>query len=470
MFDNSVMEEVKQLKENSKIIQMPEYINWIIYDKKTGDPVRAYPPKLAKEIMKEVTMIRCNELMQGGRFDTKKGCWRLDGFSEYIDKYITNKMDNHGVWRKSELNDTRTFLMTQILDEDMEESPFYNSDPALANFTNGTYNILTGELKKHDPLDYIGQTHNYAIDPENMKFPVATVSWLEAITNDKESAQYLTEMIGYCFYRSYEPFQALTILKGGGGNGKSFFINHLMDIIGEQNTSNASLVDLADGQNRFSKAMLFQKEVNAFADIDASFLKSTSIIKALTGNDKIYAEYKGRDPFMFKNFAKLIFSANALPPFNDFTDGFKRRLNVVEFPLKVDDEFKSKHNSEAIKKEIPDFALYCMDQFRVAFERGYFTESERMKQAKDKWLKDSNHISRFVDEYCVVNLKEDDGDSSKSVYEKYKDYCFDESVKALSQPNFTKELESMGIYKKQIRANGLRIRRYIHLRLKTNEN
>ena len=465
MFDNAVLEEIKKLKkENEKVVNISDYPSWI-YVYRNEKKVKV--PELARTIMKEVPMIRCAELMQGGRFDKIKGFWRMEDLSDYMDKYITNKLDKEKLWNTKYLNNTKTFLMSQIFNENLFESPFHNSKPELVNFNNGTYNILTGEMKKHNPLDYIGQTHNYGISPDKMKFPVKTIQWLEEMTADKESAQYLFELIGYCFYRSYEPFQNFTILQGGGGNGKSTFINHLTDIIGERNVSNASLADIADGNNRFAKSMLFQKEVNAFADIDSSFLKSTSIIKALTGWDKIFAEYKGRDPFMFKNFAKLIFSANKLPAFNDFTEGFKRRVNIVEFPHKLDDEFKKKYDLSAIKAEIPDFTLFCMNEFKKAYERGYMTESESMKQAKDKWLKESNHVERFIDEYCDIDKTSEEGVSSRLVYEKYKDYCFDESVKALSQPNFTKELESMGIFRKQSRIDGIKARRYIHLSLKT---
>ena len=45
----------------------------------------------------------------------------------------------------------------------------------------------------------------------------------------------------------------------------------------------------------------------------------------------------------------------------------------------------------------------------------------------------------------------------------YENFCFKESIMKLSQPKFTKQLEKMGIYKKNPRIDGLRIKRYIHL-------
>ncbi|MCG3561878.1 phage/plasmid primase, P4 family, partial [Klebsiella pneumoniae] len=229
----------------------------------------------------------------------------------------------------------------------MKENPFNRSKPYLANFKNGTYNIKTGELKPHDIKDYILQSQEYAIDPDDRTYPIKTVTWLNDLTGDKESVLYLMEIIGYCFYRSYAPFQCITILQGSGENGKSTFLNILTKILGQNNVSNMTLQDLGNKQNRFASSNLYQKLANLFADIDAEFIKSTGLLKALTGGDRLSAEQKGKDAFMFINFAKLIFSANELPPFSDFTVGFNRRLYVVPFDCVIDEAFKQKHDLKA---------------------------------------------------------------------------------------------------------------------------
>jgi len=89
-----------------------------------------------------------------------------------------------------------------------------------------------------------------------------------------------------------------------------------------------------------------------------------------------------------------------------------------------------------------------------------------MKQAKDKWLKESNHILRFIEECCELDMKSKEGDSSKLIYEKYCNFCFRENLREFSQPKFTKQLEKMNIYKNNARQNGNRVWRYIHLKIK----
>lgn len=101
--------------------------------------------------------------------------------------------------------------------------------------------------------------------------------------------------------------------------------------------------------------------------------------------------------------------------------------------------------------------------FKYALDRKELTVSVKMQEVKDKWLKDANHVLRFIEEECYIDKTKKSGGSSRTTYEMYENFCFKESIKKLSQPKFTKQLEKMGIYKKNTRENGSRIWRYIHL-------
>lgn len=460
------MSEIVDLQKLQK--QKQEEANdlpkWIYFDDKGNMKVNA--SELGYEIMREIPMIRSNELSQGARFDKKTGSWRMDSLSDFLDGYITKKLESHAKWSQQKLSETKKFIFIKIFDSKMKDNPFNHSKPYLTNFKNGTYNIKTGEMKPHDTRDYILQSHNYSIELATTKLPAKTIEWLNDLTGDNDSAKHLIESIGYCFYRSYEPFQTITILQGTGENGKSTFLNILNKVLSSDNVSNMTLQDLGNKQNRFASANLFQKEANLFADVDSEFLKSTGLLKALTGGDRLSAEFKGKDHFMFVNFAKLIFSANELPAFNDFTRGFERRLYVIPFDCVIDETFKDKHDLKAIEAEIPLFAVYCMNVFRLALERGELTVSEKMKQAKEKWLKESNHVLRFIEEKCDIDLTSSEGDSSKMIYEEYQKFCYQESLRELSQPKFTKQLEKMGIIKVKQSIKGTRMWRYKHLKIK----
>lgn len=428
---------------------------------------------LGYEIMKEVPMIRADCLPLGARYDRETGTWHVGDLSDFLEGYITKKLEAVGKWSVQKMGEVKKFIMIKTFNPHMASNPFDRSNPMLINFKNGTFNLVKRTLQPHNQSDLILQSHDYVLptSQETPTEPKETGDWLTTLTgNDPFATTFLFELIGYCFYRSYEPFQLIAILQGSGGNGKSTFLNYLKRVLGVENVSNVTLQDLGSKNNRFASSQLYRKEANIFADVDSSFLKSTGLLKSLTGGDRMFAEFKGQDPFMFENFAKLIFSANELPPFADFSEGFERRLYVVPFPVKIDQQFEAKYSLADIDAEIPQTIAYALYLFSQAMKRHSLTESDPMKKAKGEWLKDSNSVVRFVDDCCKVDKeKGHTGDSSQYLYMKYEEYCTNEGSKPLSQPKFTKRLAAMGIYKDNPRVNGQRTKRYIRLFYKGNQ-
>ena len=452
-------EDAKKLASN--VVQMkknePE---WIFYDENGNRKVSA--TKLGQEIIKENPMLRLDTLSQGARFDKAAGTWRLDKLSEFLDTIITEKLESVGKWSQGKLSEVKHYVLIKVYHPEMIESPFEHADPNLITFANGTYNLVTDTLQPHRPEDYILQNHPYDLKMKSGK-DLKTVDWLAHLTGDPISANFLMEFIGYCFYHRYSPFQALIILQGTGQNGKTTFIEFVKQILGKRNVSNVALQDLANKDNRFTGSQLYQKEANMFADLDDSFLKTTGQLKALTGDDTTFAEFKGKDGFSFMNFAKLIFSANKLPKFSDFTSGFIRRLYVVPFPKKIDNNFKKEFDLNQIYDEIPAFSYQCLRAFKRAIDRDSLSKSPSMIAAKEQWLKDSDNIARFIEDRCRIELDTNGGDSSRNIYKAYQDYCWEENIKPFSQPEFTRRLEAQGIPRKKVQFNNTRISRYLHL-------
>ena len=83
----------------------------------------------------------------------------------------------------------------------------------------------------------------------------------------------------------------------------------------------------------FKRADLFGKLVNMFADLDSRALKSSSYFKAIVSGDAMDAERKHRDPFYFRPFARLVYSANEIPQSNDKSFAYYRRWCIYNFLL-----------------------------------------------------------------------------------------------------------------------------------------
>ena len=69
-------------------------------------------------------------------------------------------------------------------------------------------------------------------------------------------------------------------------------------------------------ENRFRAATLYGKLANIAGDLDAKWLDSTALFKAITGGDTIMGEHKFGAAFDFTPWALPIFSANKADEFN----------------------------------------------------------------------------------------------------------------------------------------------------------
>lgn len=415
-------------------------LNGLWYTINENGKVRVDVAKLGEKIIESNPMLRCPSL-EYGMFYTKAGVWtRRATLKSYIEKLVQTELNGISAWSQNMANATRNYIWSAIYDETLFSNPLDTSDPFLVSFDNGTYDIRSDTLREHRKEDFIGILHPYALDTSG-KTAQATNAWLADLT-DPETTLYLKQLIGYCFYRGHDIANEFTVFTASGGNGKSTVTNLIKNILGAENVSAIPLEKLATSNDRFSSSTLYQKSANLMADVSSDFIQSTSLIKSLTGGDVLSAEFKGKDSFQFINHAKLIFSANNLPAFNDHSEGFRRRLRVVHFSKTIDEEFKARHDLKRIYEEIPYFAYECIRAFAEVMDQTETFESSSMKDAKDRWVSDNYHVKRFVEERLKV--EENSSVKCSDVYGHYEMFCLEENLKALSATRFKHQMTDLG--------------------------
>lgn len=245
-------------------------------------------------------------------------------------------------------------------------------------------------------------------------------------------------------------FEKAVILEGSGSNGKSKFIELYERFIGTENISNVPLQDLE--HNRFKLAQLYGKLANTFADIPASALEKASVFKTVVSGDRTSAEFKGRDSFDFKPFARLVFSANEMPRSSDLTFGFFRRLIIIPFPNKFgeggqqsDPNIMNKLTTEEELSGLLNLALLGLQRLEA---NGAFTENETTKEAIKRYRIEIDNVATFIEECCTI--KEAASVERTGIYKKYTAWCIESGYKALGKSKFFSRLENtvtVSIYK-----------------------
>lgn len=287
--------------------------------------------------------------------------------------------------------------------------------------------------------------------------------YVSDLFDNQEDEVLVKEILGYCFYRAL-PFQKFFLFVGSGANGKSTLLNVFEHVLGEDLVSNETLQNLTD--NRFAIAELFQKNANISADLPATSLHNSGVLKQLTGGDYVYAERKFREPFKFKNYAKLIFSCNQIPEFNDETNAIYRRVVVV--PFKKD--FSKTKNLNILKELLEDqkdvslFAWSCICAFRDALHDGWFIKSFEVEDVKKIVKSYSNNVSVFADEF--LDYEPESEISTELIYMVYQNFCFEKHLPVFDERTFGKLLfKEFGhkIYKKRVGSDNVRYHVYVGL-------
>lgn len=421
---------------------------WLYID--ANDKEKVNIPELAKEIMQEARMVVYPNFPYPLQYSEKGGYWKSFDIDKYTEKKATEKLQQAGKWSNRTVKDTAYNVSINCYQAGNHLTPAEAMTTDKVAFNNGVYDFGTGQLIPHDPDLMLLHGHDYDLNMQGEA--VKTKQWLADLMG--ESITYIMEMIGSCFYHGM-PFQELTILSGDGSNGKSTLLNHITSMLGIANISSVALEQFADKNNRFATSQVYLKEANIFADIDSKYLDKVSVIKALTGDDTILIEFKNKNPFSYKSFAKLIFSANELPSLKVNTHGDTRRFKIVPLDTKITKEFINQHDLKAVEREIPSFAYECIKMFRKALERGYTSESERMAEVKGQWLERNNPVERFLKEECKLD-NSNAGRSVSYVYEEYRIFCSNEGVKALSKQKFITLVEKQGYTRAKVMNNNER--------------
>lgn len=262
---------------------------------------------------------------------------------------------------------------------------------------NGIINLETKELLEFTPNIVIQNKISVNYNPGAYS-EVMDKTLNKICCNDKQLRLLIEEMIGYCLFRRNELGKCF-ILTGDGSNGKSTLLDIMNEFLGEENIASVDLKELKD---RFKTFQLEGKLANIGDDISNQRITDDSVFKKLVTGQKVNVERKGKDPFDFNNYSKLIFSANDVPEIDDTSGGLKRRIEIIPFNAKftkkdpdydpfIIDKLLSEQSLEYLLK----IALQGLD--RVLFNRS-FTVVESVEKAKKEFEINNNPVLAFLND------------------------------------------------------------------------
>lgn len=391
------------------------------------------PARLTDEIRKDFRLIASpiskHEGMGTTLFVYSDGVFNSDGAAiirEEIDYRLGEESKPQRIQTVIDLLRERCKVKYERLNKDAKD---------LINVENGMLDWRTGEVKPHDP-SYLSTIRINARWNPNAECPAVDKFMDEVFPPD--ALLLAEEVMGY-FVTPSTKYQKSFVVVGEGSNGKSKFFDMVKGFIGDENVTSISLHEIEEG--RFSKANLFGRLLNIDSETANKIIKSTSQFKAIVGGDTIQAEHKGKDPFYFTPFVRLLFSANRFPRAQDTTKAYFRRLVFIPFErefiegVNADPDLSEKLVTGKARSRVLSRAI---NGLRRLSKNTAFTNPASSKNFMEDYRKECNSAYEFAKTFCAMS---DDSHIKKSeMYEKYKDWCSWSTMKPFSEKEFNRIL------------------------------
>ena len=216
----------------------------------------------------------------------------------------------------------------------------FDADINIHNLKNGLYNWRTDEFtpnseQSKEPYLSMNQKPIY-YDASVGRHPTKFIKFLKEVVYP-EDIWTLIELMAYTFLRD-NPFDIITILLGGGSNGKSVLFGVLTALHGASNVSNVSLKTIIE--RPFGLYDLVGKDCNLDAEMSSGIIQDAAILKKITGKQLIRVEQKNQKAFDARIYAKEWLSCNTLPHIGieDQNEAYYRRNIIVGFPNKFEEK------------------------------------------------------------------------------------------------------------------------------------
>jgi len=433
---------------------------WLIKTDKKGNVKKSLNTKgIVEGIKQEYTFITVKD--ETGKkpqlYYYQNGYYHTDGWF-IIEQKVKDILKND--WTKKRRDEIVDYLKTEnVINRDE-----IDNDSNYINLKNGIYNLKQGKLISHDPTKIFLYQIPWNYDPK-----IKTCPKIIKFFNDTLNPEFVKislEIYGYCLLNDYR-IASIFYLYGGGGNGKTVWTTILMNLLGIKNISSTETQNLA--KNRFSGANLYCKKANLCGELGDSEFKDTTLLKGLTGESWITVEMKGRDPFQFKNTAKIISSCNSVPHCQDYSTGWIERQFVIPF-LK---HFRGEKNEvsrfgnilASDEKEMQGLLYISIEALKILIKNNKFS----YEGYQDIYLEASHTIKNFIELHIERSNVGTDILTFREIYDKCNIYCKSKNLPTPNENELSRALTYMDWRTDSAWKNGktIRVKRFIKWKKET---
>ena len=184
-----------------------------------------------------------------------------------------------------------------------------------------------------------------------------------------------------------------------------------------------------------------------------------SMVKELTGGDRIRARRMREDFWEFSATHKIWLAANHKPVVRGTDHGMWRRIKLIPFSVTIPDHEQDKELPDKLLGELPGILNWAMLGC-LEWQQDGLDESQAVILATGGYRADMDVVGGFVDECCVEGEYEA---GAAELYRAYVEWCQENGERAIDKRRFGERLSERGIGRRK-GTKGKRLRSGIALR------
>ncbi|MDR0572880.1 MAG: DUF5906 domain-containing protein [Tannerella sp.] len=233
--------------------------------------------------------------------------------SDYRDR---QEIEKHAIQSES-LRRRKAFIeLAQVIPALNIKIDRLDTNPWLFNVENGTIDLKTGEPREHRQEDMITKIANVRYDKE-AGCPVWKNFLMEIMNYNAELIRFIQTAAGWAITGDTSE-QSMFILYGTGANGKSTFLNTIMNLLGDYAIATPTETFMKKSGEQISNDIARLRGTRFVTTTEAEQGKRLSepLIKQITGNDRMTARFLYGEFFNFVPTFKIFMATNHKPVIN----------------------------------------------------------------------------------------------------------------------------------------------------------
>jgi putative DNA primase/helicase len=330
----------------------------------------------------------------------------------------------------------------------------FDNDLWLCAVKNGTLDLRTGQLRSHDQKDMITKLAPVVYGPA-----AQCPNWLAFLDMIMLGRQSLVDFLKRALGSSLTGItsdKAMFILYGpGGDNGKSTMVEVMEMLLGNyaRRTPVETFLKKREGSIPNDIARLRGARFVWAAENDRGVRLAESLIKEMTGGDRMAARFLHGEFFEFMPTFKIWFATNHKPTIRGDA-AIWRRLKLVPFDYTIPkDRQKKRHEVMAMfQSELPGILNWAIEGC-LEWQRDGLGVPDEVIDATREYESEQDTFSMFLEEKCVrvANARV----LSLTLYREYKTWAEEHGETPASHKTFASLMSERGFAKTKTKVGAL---------------